>query len=106
MAPDDGVCNVVLENKNFYRVVVLGMLKVNRRRNESFEALFRRFNRRVQLSGRLLDARKIRFFAKDPNKTSRKASALRRLEVSAKREYLLKTGQLVEEENQKGAKKF
>ncbi|MBI2484846.1 30S ribosomal protein S21 [Candidatus Uhrbacteria bacterium] len=73
------------------------MLKVTRKKNESFESLFRRFSRRMQLSGRTLQVRKIRFFNAEPNKTARRASALRRLELSVMREYLMRTGQWKEE---------
>lgn len=74
------------------------MLKVSRRKNESFEAFFRRFNRRIQLSGRILQAKKIRYHERDESGTKRKASALRRNEKAAEREYKLKTGQLKEED--------
>lgn len=73
------------------------MVEIKRRKGESFESLLRRFTRRVQVSGRLLEARKYRFHTKEPNRTKKRASALRRLELRAKREYLLKVGKLVEE---------
>ena len=81
------------------------MVDVKRRKSESFESLLRRFTRRVQLSGRLLEARKYRFHSKDPNKTKQKESALRRLELREKREYLLKTGQLIEEKRGRGPRR-
>ncbi|MFH1252810.1 MAG: hypothetical protein V1664_00545 [Candidatus Uhrbacteria bacterium] len=81
------------------------MVEVKRRKSESFDALLRRFTKRVQLSGRLLEAKKHRFHSRNKNKNSLKKSALRRLEISVHREYLLKTGQLTEEE-QKKAKRF
>jgi ribosomal protein S21 len=73
------------------------MVEIKRRKGESFESLLRRFTRRVQVSGRLLEARKYRFHTKEPNRTKKRASALRRLEVRAKRDYLIKVGKLVEE---------
>jgi ribosomal protein S21 len=66
------------------------MLEVKRRKGESFDALLRRFTKRVQLSGRLLEVKKHRFHTKDKNKTSLKKSALRRLETATHREYLLR----------------
>jgi len=78
------------------------MLKINRRKNESFEAFFRRFNRRIQLSGRILQAKKIRYHARELSPTKRKASAIRRIEKASEREYKLKTGQLKEEEHRGG----
>ncbi|KKW32987.1 MAG: 30S ribosomal protein S21 [Candidatus Uhrbacteria bacterium GW2011_GWA2_53_10] len=73
------------------------MVEIKRRKGESFESLLRRFTRRVQVSGRLLEARKYRFHTKDPNTTKKKASALRRMEIRAKRDYLIKVGKLIEE---------
>ena len=74
------------------------MLKIARRKNESFESFFRRFNRRIQLSGRILQAKKIRYHERDLNTAKRKKSAIRRIEKSEEREYKLKTGQLKEED--------
>lgn len=77
------------------------MVEVKRRKSESFDALLRRFTKRVQLSGQILEAKKHRFHSPDKNKTAIKKSALRRLETAAHREYLLKTGRLTEEEEKK-----
>lgn len=74
------------------------MVDLKRRKGESFEALFRRFSRRVQQSGRLIEARKIRFNVPKPSKNRTRDSALRRLEMRDKREYLIKAGKLVEED--------
>lgn len=73
------------------------MADVKRKKGESFEGLYRRFSKRVQQSGRILSARKLRFFAAKPNKSKQKQSALRRLALGSKREYLLRTGQLVDD---------
>lgn len=73
------------------------MLKVTRRKNESFEGLFRRFNRRIQLSGKTLEVKKIRYHEGDKSKNRQKASAIRRIQVADEREYKIKTGQLKEE---------
>jgi ribosomal protein S21 len=70
---------------------------VKRRKGESFESLMRRFGRRIQQSGKILEARKLRFFAEKPSKNKQKASALRRMEIKEKREYQMKIGQLVED---------
>ena len=74
------------------------MIEVKRKKGESFESLLRRFSRRVQDSGRLLQARKIRFYSAQPSKNATKASAIRREELREKREYLLKSGQATEED--------
>ena len=73
------------------------MAEVKRKKGESFEALVRRFSRKVQQSGRLLQSRKIRYHTKDKNKTASRAAAARRSEITAKREYLKKIGKLIEE---------
>jgi len=73
------------------------MLEVKKKKGESFESLLRRFNRRIQQSGRLLSARKIRFYERPKNKNAKKSAALRCLKVSAKREYLDRIGKLPED---------
>ena len=73
------------------------MADVKRRKNESFEGLFRRFTRRVQQGGCILQARKYRYRIKDMNKTKERESAIRRLKMGEKREYLIRTGKLVED---------
>jgi ribosomal protein S21 len=73
------------------------MVDVKRRKGESFESLLRRFSRRVQQSGKMLEARKFRFHVEEPNKNAKRSSALRRMEIREKRDYLMKVGKLVEE---------
>lgn len=77
------------------------MLEVKRRKGETFDSLLRRFQRRVQSSGKVLQAKKVRFHAKDPNRNKRRDSALRRVEKRENYEYLSKTGQLKEEPKKK-----
>ena len=48
------------------------MTEVKKRKGESFDSLFRRFKQRLQLSGRVLQAKKIRFYKEEPNKTEMK----------------------------------
>ena len=74
------------------------MVEVKRKKGESFEALLRRFSRRVQESGRLLQAKKIRFYESAKSKNSERDAALRRLYLSERREYLLKSGKAKEED--------
>ena len=73
------------------------MAETKRRKGESFEALLRRFNKRMQMSGRMLEVKKRRHFVRKPSASGRKASALRRLQIGVKRAYLEKVGLLVEE---------
>lgn len=77
------------------------MVDVKRKKGESFESLFRRFGRRLQQSGKQLEVRKIRFYADKPNKSKTRESALRRKLMGEKRDYLMRTGQLVEEPKRK-----
>lgn len=74
------------------------MAEVKRKKGESFESLLRRFSRTVQQSGKLLQARKIRFFESTKSKTAQRDAALRREYLKAKREFLIKTGQATEED--------
>jgi ribosomal protein S21 len=73
------------------------MADVKRKKNETFDALLRRFQRRFQDSGRSIETRRRRFRSKDQNLTKRRASALRREEMRGQYEYLAKTGQLKED---------
>lgn len=83
----------------------MSTIEVKRKKGESFEAIFRRFTRRIQQSGKVLTVRANRFRAKDPNKNRKRDSALRRLEMGAKREYLLKTGKVKEEDLQQARRR-
>jgi ribosomal protein S21 len=73
-------------------------IEVKRKKGESFEALFRRFTRRIQQSGKPLNVRAGRFFGKKPNKNKLHESAIRRKEMGERREFLLKTGKIREED--------
>lgn len=84
----------------------MSQIEIKRKKGESFEALFRRFSRRLQQSGKTLEVRSHRFFAKRANKNRVQGSALRRLEMGARREYLLKTGKITEEELRVQKKRF
>ena len=72
------------------------MVEVKKKNNESFESLIRRFSKKVMQSGRIIQAKKVRFLKTDPNKRARKISALRRQIITGKREYLRKIGKLDE----------
>lgn len=68
------------------------MSEVKRKKSETFESLLRRFNKRMIQSGKILQAKKIRFKKKDPNKNLTKALALRRLKIKSKKDFLKKIG--------------
>jgi len=69
-------------------------INVKRKKGESFEAMFRRWSRRYQKSGKRLTLQSGRFFAKDPAKNKRKASKLRSLKVSNKRDWMVRVGKI------------
>jgi ribosomal protein S21 len=73
------------------------MGEIKRRKGETFDALLRRFQRHIQGSGKLLQAKKVRFNSKKQNRNKRRESALYREEKRQLYNYLLKTGQLKEE---------
>jgi ribosomal protein S21 len=74
------------------------MAEVKRKKGESFESLLRRFSRKVQESGRILQAKKIRFHTRTKSKSAVREAALRREYLRARKDYLIKTGQAVEED--------
>lgn len=73
------------------------MIEVKRKDNESTGSLLRRFSKRIQQSGLLLQARNSRFKDKDQSKTERRKNALRRNRVIAEKERLRKLGKLEDE---------
>jgi ribosomal protein S21 len=68
------------------------MSEVKRKKGETFESLLRRFSKRMIQSGKILQAKKIRFIKKAPNKNLTKSLALRRLKIKTKKDYLKKIG--------------
>jgi len=78
------------------------VVETKRKSGESFEGLIRRFNRQVQQSGRLIQKKKIQFHKRPLNRTASKELALKRKELSEKREYLIKTGKLKEDTYSRG----
>lgn len=73
------------------------MVEVKRRERETTGAMLRRFTRRVQQSGVLLNARKKRFYKAKPTKHTVRESALRRLVIQKERRKLEKLGKLKDE---------
>jgi ribosomal protein S21 len=78
---------------------------VKRKSSETFESLLRRFSRKLQESGRILQAKKIRFYQKSTNKNKRRKDALRRNRIVAEREYLQRIGKLPEEDYRSSKKR-
>lgn len=74
------------------------MVEVRRRQNESTAAMVRRFTRRVQQSGILIHARKLKFYRSPLTKRNIHERALRRIKVTKERDRLIKLGKLTEDE--------
>jgi ribosomal protein S21 len=72
--------------------------EIKRKKNESFEAFMRRVKKRWQQSGKILQVKKIQFHEREKSRTMRRKSALHRLTVASKMEYLKKIGRLPEEQ--------
>ena len=72
------------------------MIQVKRKEHETAAALLRRFTRKVQQSGVLLDARKRRFFVRASTRGLMREQALRRTRIRKEREQLVKLGKLPE----------
>lgn len=73
------------------------MAGIKRRKNESFEAYMRRVKKIWQQSGKVLQVKKTQFFTGKKSKNARRQSALHRIAVSEKMNYLKKIGRLPEE---------
>jgi ribosomal protein S21 len=65
-----------------------------RKKGETFESFLRRFSKKIQESGIILQVKKIRYHQKMDNKNKRRYVALNRNKIGAKREYLQKIGKL------------
>lgn len=72
------------------------MVEVRKKERESSESLLRRFSRKVQQSGVLLKARKIRYREATKNKARVRKDAIRRVQIQKERDYLKKIGKLKE----------
>jgi ribosomal protein S21 len=73
------------------------VVESRRKKGESFEVFLRKFNKRLQQSGKLLEVRQRQFLSPKLNKTAQKRRALVGRKIRAEKEYLRKTGKLVEE---------
>lgn len=70
------------------------MIEVKRKERESVESLLRRFTRRVQQSGVLIEARKSQFRRPKKSKLRVRQEAIKRNEIKAEKEKLRKLGKL------------
>jgi len=72
------------------------VVEVKRKDSESFESLMRRFSKKILQSGRVLQAKKVKYHRKPLNKRAQKLKAIRKEGIKKQREYLRKTGKLDE----------
>lgn len=72
------------------------VLEVRRKNGESFESLIRRFTKKTIQSGKILQAKKVRFFNKEKTKREQKEGALRRMDINSRLDYLKRIGKLDE----------
>lgn len=68
------------------------MVEVKRKDRESIEGMIRRFTKKLQQSGNIYRARKIRFHQKTKSRTVLKEEAKRKNMIMERREYLKKMG--------------
>ena len=73
------------------------MVEVRRKEHETVGAMLRRFTRRMQRSGILITARKLKFHRPEPTKRNVRERALRRIEMTRERTRLEKLGKLEDE---------
>ena len=69
-----------------------------RKDNETFESLFRRFQKRIQSSGRIKSIKKIRYMVSPLSKNLANKRSVKKREIAAKRDYLVKSGKLPSDE--------
>jgi ribosomal protein S21 len=70
------------------------LLEVKKKDGESFESLLRRFSKKTLQSGKLLQAKKVKFYKKPKTKRKIRESAQRREKIRQARDYLKKIGKL------------
>ncbi|MFC1662648.1 30S ribosomal protein S21 [Patescibacteria group bacterium] len=81
------------------------MVEVRKKEGESGESLIRRFNKRVQQSGVLIQAKRGRFFETPKNKRQMREDAQRRSEIKEQKELLRKMGKLEENYGSRGRRR-
>lgn len=74
------------------------MAEAKRKKGESFESLLRRFKRKIQQSGIILQSRKIRYHQPSKSRNRQRNDALRRMEINEEKDYLRKIGKLRDED--------
>ena len=69
-------------------------MEFKRKKNESFEAFLRRFNRTLIRSRKLHEVRQNKYLTSKPNKNKQKKQALNSMKIREKNEYLKKIGKI------------
>lgn len=70
------------------------MVEVNKKENETIEALLRRFKKQLQRNGLLLTAREKMFYKRPKSKRKIREEAIKRRELREEKEYLRRIGKL------------
>jgi ribosomal protein S21 len=73
------------------------MAEFKRKKGESFESFLRRFNKKLQQSGKLYEARQRQHTIEKKSRNEQKKSALTLRKIRIKKEYLKKIGKLKDE---------
>lgn len=73
------------------------MVEVKKKEGETAESLLRRFSRKVQQSGILIQAKKKKFYESPKSKREIKEVAMRKKQIKERREFLKKIGKLNEQ---------
>lgn len=74
------------------------MTEIKRKKGETFEAMLRRFSKRMQQSRKILQVKKSRYHEKTLSRNLKRQATLHKLKTRAQKEYLTKTGQLKDED--------
>lgn len=72
------------------------MFEVKKKEHESLDSLLRRFHRKVQQSGVIIQAKKVRYFERPKSKQRQRKEAIRKTELRQERDTLKKLGKLEE----------
>ncbi len=80
------------------------MTEIKRGRSESFESMLRRAKRELQRSGRVLQAKKVKFFTRKKSKGVRRKQRVKYIQKVERETFLRKIGKLPPEEVTPGRK--
>jgi ribosomal protein S21 len=78
---------------------------IKRKKNESFEAFFRRVKQQWLRSGKILQVRKVKFFTKKKSKNEQRKRAVGHSKIVSKTKYLQKTGKLPPDDDKRNSRR-